>query len=410
MKVLIFLPYFTHGGAEKQGALLARRLVSLGHEVEAWAFATPNANASFRQELSDIGIRCRELPVVPDLVWGKVGERLGLRTRLRRALEWRRQVATLAQTLPVGRFDVLVPFTFLPSTLAALCRNQLGAAVTLWNHRGGYDAAGVEYSEFLVRQITRARPVFVANSAPGCRFLSDTFHLPRTAVHLVQNFVTPSSVSKAAPPTDHTCQLVHVANLFPEKDLSTVLQALRLLKDRGVTCHLHVAGTFPGVGQEQQFHQDVGHLDLHGFVTHHGGLAPDATQALIAQCDVGLLSSRSEGCPNSVLEYMQAGLPVIGTRIEGIAELVGEAGAPFLFQCGDATELQTLLERLILNRELREQLGRANQRRLVAAYNPDVALAQWLMLLVPQHKRCPIVPATLASENAPQKLPRPAPH
>lgn len=44
---------------------------------------------------------------------------------------------------------------------------------------------------------------------------------------------------------------------------------------------------------------------------------------------------RSEGCPNSVIEYMQFGLPVVGTNIPGIRDLVGDVGVRYLFPVGD---------------------------------------------------------------------------
>ena len=52
------------------------------------------------------------------------------------------------------------------------------------------------------------------------------------------------------------------------------------------------------------------------------GEVPDLAN-LLGALDLGVFSSRFEGCPNGVLECMAAGLPVVATDIPGIIEAVG---------------------------------------------------------------------------------------
>lgn len=74
-----------------------------------------------------------------------------------------------------------------------------------------------------------------------------------------------------------------------------------------------------------------------------------------------------------VLEAMAAGRPVIASRIGGLPDMVVDGETGILIEPDDAPALQTALERLLADRELRDQLGQAGQRR-VAQFRADAVL------------------------------------
>ena len=65
-----------------------------------------------------------------------------------------------------------------------------------------------------------------------------------------------------------------------------------------------------------------------------------------------------------VLEAMAAGRPVIASRIGGLPDMVVDGETGVLVPPDDPTTLRTALERLLADRDLREQLGQAGQRRV----------------------------------------------
>lgn len=387
MRILIFLPCFTYGGAEKQGKILAYHLLELGHEVEAWAFPAPKANTPFRVEMTDKGVVCHEFPAWPQLDWHGISEESILACHKFDGIRWKRQLDKLASQIPHSQFDIVIPFTFWPSLISALFRDSLGASVVVWNHRGGFDDAEIEYSPFIVEKIREAAPVFVANSSAGSLFLQKKFGLDPTAVHVISNTFIPESNllykrKRPSHPEHGECQLVQIANFFPEKDFDTLLYAMRLLKESNVPCHLHLAGSFPGVDQEFYFFQKLNGMGLSGSVTHHGRLDQAGVRILLERADIGILSSKSEGCPNSVMEYMYWGLPVVGTDIPGIRDLVGEISAPYLFRVGDVFQLKAQIEFLAKDSGLRTKLGKANQHRLTEMFSPQTIFPLWFDVLL----------------------------
>ena len=71
------------------------------------------------------------------------------------------------------------------------------------------------------------------------------------------------------------------------------------------------------------------------------------TLALIAGCDIFVLNSAYEGLPHVLLEAMSLGLPVIGTSVGGIPELVRNDTTGILIKAGDTEGLRLAILRLI---------------------------------------------------------------
>ncbi len=74
-----------------------------------------------------------------------------------------------------------------------------------------------------------------------------------------------------------------------------------------------------------------------------------------------------------VLEAMAAGRPVIASRIGGLPDMVVDGETGVLVPPDDAAAFQTALERLLADRELRDQLGQAGQRR-VGQFRADAVI------------------------------------
>jgi L-malate glycosyltransferase len=93
-----------------------------------------------------------------------------------------------------------------------------------------------------------------------------------------------------------------------------------------------------------------------------------------------LLPSRAEGVPNSMLEAMLRGRPVIVSDVGGIAEWIQDGETGYLLPQPDARALQAAMERLWQRRSELERMGRAAYERTLAKRDPDPALTllSWL--------------------------------
>jgi glycosyltransferase involved in cell wall biosynthesis len=195
---------------------------------------------------------------------------------------------------------------------------------------------------------------------------------PRARTRVVPNVV--DDVFAPAPHTDgDPIRLLTVGLLdTPRKGVDVLLEALALVRDRE-RLRLDVVGE----GELRPGYEELAErLGLADTVSFHA-LEPKAALAeRMRHADLFVLASRYENNPCVVLEAMASGLPVVATRVGGVAEIVDrESGrlAEPLDPPGFAAALEDALrndfDREAIAARARERFGRtAIARELAAVY------------------------------------------
>jgi glycosyltransferase involved in cell wall biosynthesis len=98
-----------------------------------------------------------------------------------------------------------------------------------------------------------------------------------------------------------------------------------------------------------------------------GWLDEQAKARALADCDVFLLPSLSEGLPVALLEAMAAGKAVVATRVGGIPDAVRDGVDGVLIEPGDVDAVCAAVGRLVADRDERERLGRAAQETVASS-------------------------------------------
>jgi glycosyltransferase involved in cell wall biosynthesis len=96
--------------------------------------------------------------------------------------------------------------------------------------------------------------------------------------------------------------------------------------------------------------------------------------------DCLILPSRNEGCPNVILEAMSVGIPVIGTRIPGILDLVEDNDEGILVEVDQVDELAKAISSIARKRELREQMAVNARRKILSGYDLESIARKYLDL------------------------------
>jgi glycosyltransferase involved in cell wall biosynthesis len=95
---------------------------------------------------------------------------------------------------------------------------------------------------------------------------------------------------------------------------------------------------------------------------------------ILSEAYIALNTSDSEGLSNSIMEAMQAGLPVVASDVMGNRELLSHGINGLLFKPGDYKNLAACIVKLLENQSLRISMSHANCARIIRDYAIDVMI------------------------------------
>jgi glycosyltransferase involved in cell wall biosynthesis len=264
---------------------------------------------------------------------------------------------------------------------------QLFAAPVLWlgwlrntpvivNYRGG------EAREYLSASAARVLPSMEKASSlvVPSGFLQQVFMEFGLAASVIPNIIDPHTFH---PPTETVAgkagrglRLVITRNLEPIYGLDTAIRALALVREQVPEVRLQIAGSGPQREQLQQLAVDFGLADQVDFL---GRLDRSEVVNLYHGADVMLNPSRVDNMPNSVLEAMACGVPVVSTNVGGVPYIVEDGRTALLVPPDDASSMAEAILSLHRDEAQRQRLVR-NSLQEVAQYYWSEVRQRWLNL------------------------------
>ena len=137
-----------------------------------------------------------------------------------------------------------------------------------------------------------------------------------------------------------------VALFRPRKGIEVLIDALAILRERGLNLKLRAVGPFETEDYERKIKRQVGDRGLEDHVCWTG-FTSDVSQELTRMDLFALPSLFGEGLPMVVLEAMAAGVPVISTLVEGVPEAVRDGWDGALARPNDAAAFAEAMRRVI---------------------------------------------------------------
>ncbi len=172
-----------------------------------------------------------------------------------------------------------------------------------------------------------------------------------------------------------------VGRLSPEKGPEVFLRVARVMQHLAPDAHFVMVGEGPMRSDLLRFVDQYGLKER----VHLVGLHEDMPE-VYAELDVLLSTSHTEAMPFALMEAMACGVPVIGTRVGGVPDLIQHGQTGWLITPGSDQEAAQRVNALLGSAAERERMGRLARMRCIQGFSGETsctAMASLFSGLVP---------------------------
>lgn len=208
--------------------------------------------------------------------------------------------------------------------------------------------------------------------------------VPKERCRLIYSTVDPASVASsvdrdalrvAEGVSADDLLLLSLGSLNHRKGFDVLMDALVILRDRGVQPKLWIAGEGPEGEKLKAYAGETGMGDQLKWL----GQRSDAADLLKAS-DIVVMPSRAEGLGIACLEAMAAGCPVVASRVGGLQETIVDGESGLLVPVEDAEALAGVLQRLLEDGNLRRAMAEAGPIRVAEVFAPEKMVKDYISL------------------------------
>jgi glycosyltransferase involved in cell wall biosynthesis len=150
-----------------------------------------------------------------------------------------------------------------------------------------------------------------------------------------------------------------------------LMEAFAVAIEQCENIYLNIAGDG---SQRQKIAARAKALDVASRYRYYGVYThPEQCREFMESLDVFVMPSFSEGTPNSIVEAMACGKPIIASEVGGIPDMLGDVSG-ILVPPGDMKALAEAMLRLAQNPEMRRTMGAAAKERYQQLFSPKVVV------------------------------------
>ncbi len=162
-----------------------------------------------------------------------------------------------------------------------------------------------------------------------------------------------------------------------KKGLEVLLCAFNMLLRRYPGAHLLLAG-FVIPEEQDRFERLVSKYNLEHKITLTGCISRQDALRYLRNMDVFAFTSLHDGCPNTVLEAMLSGIPIVAARSGAVPELIEDGKHGLLVRPGSATQLCEAMASMLDAGTDRYRYGEQARERVLSQFEPGRELqAYW---------------------------------
>ncbi len=238
------------------------------------------------------------------------------------------------------------------------------------NYRGGEAEVFLARAASVVARTMARVDALVVPSG----FLAQVFERFGMANRVVPNIIDRQRFKPAAKAGTHGQHVVIARNLEPIYGIDVALRAFARVKASLPEARLTIAGSGP---QRAELEALARSLKLETAVNFTGRLDRDAMAELYRSAALTINPSHVDNMPNSVLESMACGVPVVSTRVGGVPFIVEDGRTALLVPPADEQAMANAVVRVLSDEALATSLAEAGKCE-VSRYDWAHVRDQWL--------------------------------
>jgi colanic acid/amylovoran biosynthesis glycosyltransferase len=227
-------------------------------------------------------------------------------------------------------------------------------------------------------------------------------------IHVVYGGVDTERVSPAPRAGSKKFTMLSIGRFEEVKGHTYLIEACRILRDRGIECRCHFIGEGPLFSnvREQIDRAKLGdHILISSFCTHDEVIDRMRNSDLVVLATAPTAGGECEGIPNVLKEAMACGLPVVASDAGGIPELVENRVSGILVPPRDPIALADAIQELAADPSMRGRMGEAGRQKILRDFNLTASNRRRAGLYRTHsallHSRCPQRPESLIHERNP---------
>jgi glycosyltransferase involved in cell wall biosynthesis len=185
---------------------------------------------------------------------------------------------------------------------------------------------------------------------------------------VILNSIRPEDYAEGTQALDIPRPIIGSLAVFKnKKGIEMLLCAFNMLLQQYPTAHLLLVG-FVIPGEQNNFDALVTKYNLNDRITIIGRIPRHDAIRYIRAMDIFSFTSLHDGCPNTVLEAMLAGVPIVATRVGSVPKLIEDGIHGLLVSSGSATELCEALIKMLDDDTKRQEFGKQARQRVLTKF------------------------------------------
>lgn len=173
--------------------------------------------------------------------------------------------------------------------------------------------------------------------------------------------------------------VVLVARMLWTKGVGELVEASKILKEKGVAVRMLLVGTPDPMNPASINENTLCDWAASGIVEWLG-FRQDIPDILRQSSIAVLPSSYGEGIPKSLIEAASTGLPIVTYDVPGCREIVRHGDNGFLVPPKDVRALANAIEDLVKNPQLRSRMGKRGREIVIKEFSEEVIVEKTLAL------------------------------